>query len=233
MNIHTLQHNYHNLHLQIAEVLKDSNRSTENLTLVCVSKTVDIETIQTLYQLGHRHFAENRPQIFREKYQALQTSCPEIVWHYVGNLQRRPVKDIINNLDYLHSVDRLSLAKEINKRRINPLKCFVQVNISGEDSKSGFTPQELIEAVESLKELDKLKIIGLMTMAPKYASNQEITSIFKTLSSLQQDIHDLNYPTIPCTELSMGMSQDYTLAIPAGATYIRVGSAFFQESSPQ
>lgn len=227
MDIHTLTQNFQTIENNLNQLAQASHRNTQEITVICVSKTVDIETIQSLYQLGQRHFAENRPEPFLEKSRQLQSSCPDIIWHYIGNLQRRPVKDIINKVDYLHSLDRLSLAKEIQKRRHTPLSCFLQVNVSQEASKSGFAPDELADILQTIQDYDKIIIVGLMTMAPKEASQKDIYTYFNKLHTLQKAIADLKIPNVPCHELSMGMSQDYPQAIAAGSTYLRIGSAFF------
>lgn len=197
-------------------------------TIIAVTKTVDSSTIEALYELGQRHFAENRPGMFLEKFDTLSKKYPDLVWHFIGNLQTRPVKKIINQIDYLHSLDRISLAKEIQKRADNPVNCFLQVNVSGEDSKSGFSPEQLEEVIHEIAQYDKVKIVGLMTMAPIDASDDELHAYFNRLKSLQVDIEAKNIPTAPCTEVSMGMSQDYPIAVQEGATFLRVGSAFFE-----
>lgn len=228
MNSQKLFQNYEQVIHKIHQLAENCSRNMEEITPICVSKTVDANTIRILYEAGQRHFAENRPKPFQEKYAKLHESCPDIIWHYIGHLQRRPVKDIINHIEYLHSLDRLSLAKEVQKRRQHPLNCFLQVNVSGETSKSGFKPEDLTQVIEEIKPLDKINIIGLMTMAPKEASSSDILHYFKTLQTLQEKISKKNIPNMPCHELSMGMSQDYPLAIEAGSTYLRIGSAFFK-----
>lgn len=197
-------------------------------TIIAVTKTVDSSTIEALYELGQRHFAENRPEMFLEKFDTLSEKYPEIVWHFIGNLQTRPVKKIINQIDYLHSLDRISLAKEIQKRAGKPVNCFLQVNVSGEDSKSGFSPEQLEGVILEIAQYDKVKIVGLMTMAPIDASDDELHVYFNRLKRLQVDIEAKSIPSAPCTELSMGMSQDYPIAVQEGTTFLRVGSAFFE-----
>lgn len=199
-------------------------------TVVAVTKTVDEKTMRDLHALGVKHFGENRPDVFLKKYENLADINDEIQWHFIGNLQTRQVKKIINDIDYLHSLDRLSLAKEIQKRAEQPVNCFIQVNVSGEDSKSGFQPDALADTLKELEAYDKLNIIGLMTMAPIDASQEEIHEYFRFLKELQVEVEQSNFTNAPCTEVSMGMSQDYPIAVSEGATFIRVGTAFFKDA---
>ncbi len=151
-------------------------------------------------------------------------------WHYIGSLQTRKVKNIIDKVDYIHSLDRISLAKEINKRADKKMKCFIQVNVSGEESKQGLQPEEVHDFVSELKEYQNIEICGLMTMAPFTSDEQVLRSCFQKLKKLQLDIQAMNLEYAPCTELSMGMSNDYEIAIEEGATMVRIGTALVGES---
>lgn len=195
--------------------------------LVAVSKTVGADQIQALYDLGQRHFGENRYPTLLEKQATLAQTAPDIVWHFIGRVQTRQVKEFINQIDYLHALDRFDLAKEIQKRADHPIKCFFQVNVSGEESKTGYEPEQVFAAIEQLAPYDKIEIVGLMTMAPADALEGELHFFFKTLKHLQLLVQEAGYPHAPCTELSMGMSQDYTIATEEGASFLRVGSALF------
>lgn len=222
----TLKNNFQHIKQTINEHLpNDINEPT----VVTVTKTVDEETIRELHDMGLTHFGENRPDVLLNKYEALSDIRQDIYWHFIGNLQTRQVKKIINEIDYLHSLDRLSLAKEIQKRAEHPINCFLQVNVSGEESKSGFQPADLNDTFKELEVFDKLNIIGLMTMAPIEANQAELQQYFKRLKELQTDIQQRNYSNAPCTEVSMGMSQDYPIAVSEGSTYVRIGTAFFKD----
>lgn len=144
-------------------------------------------------------------------------------------MQRRKVKSIINHIDYFHALDSVRLAQEIQKRATHKINCFIEVNISGEESKHGIRPEELTAFVHELADLSNVSIVGLMTMAPFDADDETIRSIFASLKNLQEEICSLKLKYAPCTELSMGMSQDFPLAIIEGATYIRVGTALFKK----
>lgn len=207
--------------------LEKINRKNTSVQVVAVTKNRSIQETKEIIQGGFFHLAENRPEGLLEKQKEL--SDYDITWHFIGNLQTRKVKEIINRIDYLHSLDRLSLAKEIEKRAQDSVRCFVQVNVSGEDTKSGVAPEKLEEFILELATFSKIKVIGLMTMAPKTSNEEVIRSIFSKLKNYQKQIERKKIPHAPCTELSMGMSGDYQVAIEEGATYIRIGSLFFQE----
>lgn len=146
----------------------------------------------------------------------------------IGSLQRRKVKSVINLVDYFHALDSVSLAEEIQKRAKHPIKCFLQVNISEEESKHGFTISELPQVIEELAQLNQIQLVGLMTMAPLGASEGTIRDIFKKANKLRLKLESENRKNMPFTELSMGMSGDYKIAIQEGATFVRIGSSFFK-----
>ena len=223
-----LNKNFQAIQTQIQEATSSAERPADSVKLVAVTKTVPTDTMRDLFALGMKTFGENRTDVLVKK-QAELADLTDIEWHFIGNLQSRQVKSIINSIDYLHSLDRLSLAKEIQKRAEETVKCFVQVNVSGETSKSGFEPSELESTLEQLAAYDKIQVIGLMTMAPIDATEAELHQYFKQLKELQTSIAAQKLTHAPCTDVSMGMSQDYPIAIAEGATFIRVGSAFFQE----
>jgi len=179
-----------------------------------------------LLPLGVRHIGENRVDKFLEKYQALKDY--PVTWHLIGTLQRRKVKEVIPYVDYFHALDSLKLAQEIQKRTDHVIKCFLQVNISGEESKHGFSKEELLELLPELAKLDQIEYVGLMTMAPFEADSDELKEIFKDTQALQAEIREKQIPNMPMTELSMGMSRDFKEAIQFGSTFVRIGTAFFK-----
>lgn len=221
-----LAKNSQSIQAKVGEAAKSSNRKPEEIQIVAVTKSVDIETTRQVFQLGYQHLAENRVSQLLEKQAALQ-DCASVKWHFIGHLQRRKVKLVINKIDYFHALDRLSLAEEIQKRAEREIRCFVQVNVSNEASKQGLAIDEVINFIKELKAFSKIKVVGLMTMAPKNASDETLHQFFTTLKRLQMRIEALKMPYAPCTELSMGMSQDYPIAIQEGATFVRIGTAFF------
>lgn len=190
--------------------------------VVAVTKQVDADRTQEAIDAGIIHIGENRPEGLLRKQREIDA---EVKWHYVGNLQTRKVKEIINEVDFLHSLDRDSLAKEIQKRADDVVRCFVQVNVSGEESKSGVSSEEAAEFVQSLAQYDKIQVVGLMTMAPITKDEELIRQVFRGLKKLQVEIADKNWPHAPCKELSMGMSGDYLIAAEEGASFVRIGTA--------
>jgi len=196
-----------------------------NVTIIGVTKYVDTAVAEELYQNGITHLGENRVDVFLEKYHSIKTKP---VWHFIGSLQTRKVKDVIDKIDYLHSLDRLSLADEIQKRTSKPIKCFVQVNVTGEDSKHGLQPDAVMDFIVQLADHDKIEIVGLMTMAPDTDDNQIIRSCFASLKGLQKKVQEKGLKHAPCTELSMGMTNDYMIATCEGATFVRLGRCLIE-----
>ena len=211
---------------QIADASQKANRDLDSVSVIAVTKYVDVETAEALLPLGVHHIGENRVDKFLEKYQALKDR--PVTWHLIGTLQRRKVKDVISFVDYFHALDSLKLAQEIQKRTDHVIKCFLQVNISGEESKHGFSKEALLEQLADLAQLDQIEYVGLMTMAPFEADTDELRTIFKKTQELQAEIREKQIPNMPMTELSMGMSRDYEEAIQFGSTFVRIGTAFFK-----
>ena len=195
------------------------------VTIVGVTKYVDTHVTEQLYQNGIMHLGENRVDVFLEKYNSIKTKP---VWHFIGTLQTRKVKDVIDKIDYLHSLDRFSLAEEIQKRATNTVKCFVQVNVTDEESKHGLQPDTLMDFISQLADYDKIEIIGLMTMAPDIEDELVIRSCFASLKLLQQKVQAMGLKHAPCLELSMGMTNDYQIAVEEGATFVRLGRCLIE-----
>ena len=221
-----LKENTERVFQQIKDASQQSGREANSVSVVAVTKYVDVPTAEALLPLGVHHIGENRVDKFLEKYEALKGR--NITWHLIGTLQRRKVKDVIQYIDYFHALDSLKLAEEIQKRSDRVVKCFLQVNISREESKHGFSREELLELLPELATLDKIEYVGLMTMAPFEASSDELKEIFKATQDLQLEIREKQIPNMPMTDLSMGMSRDYKEAIEFGSTFVRIGTAFFK-----
>ncbi|MER0122595.1 YggS family pyridoxal phosphate-dependent enzyme [Streptococcus sp. ZJ93] len=220
------QHNKDAVFTAVELAKKNVHRSQDLVNVIAVTKYVDSSIAKELVKTGIEHIGENRVDKFLEKYHALADE--KLTWHLIGSLQRRKVKDVINYVDYFHALDSIRLAQEIQKRAEKPIKCFLQVNISKEESKHGFLIEEIDEVLEELLLLDKVEVVGLMTMAPFEASQAELVQIFSTAQDLQQELASRHLPHMPFTELSMGMSGDFEEAIQCGATFIRIGTAFFK-----
>lgn len=215
---------------QIQEACIRAGRNPEDITLIAVTKSVSSNRAQSLVDAGVKHLGENRLEGLLEKQEQVMG---DVNWHFIGNLQTRKVKDLIHTIDCLHSLDRMSLAKEVNKRAAEPIDCFVQVNVSGEQSKSGITPEDADEFFDQLAAYENVRVIGLMTMAPNTEDEALIRRVFRSLRELRDKIASKQLPHAPCTELSMGMSNDFKIAIEEGATHIRVGTALVGTESEE
>ncbi|MCB0410189.1 MAG: YggS family pyridoxal phosphate-dependent enzyme [Flavobacteriales bacterium] len=203
----------------------------EHVTLVAVSKTKPNEAILEAYQAGQRVFGENKVQELTEKYESLPK---DIEWHMIGHLQSNKVKYIAPFVHLIHGIDSLKLLKEVHKRaeqnnRI--INCLLQMHIAEEDSKFGFDENEIKELLESedFKNLQNVKIVGLMGMATYTDDENQISKEFKSLKNLFDQLKTLNTFNFQLSTLSMGMSGDYKLAIKEGSNMVRVGSAIFGE----
>lgn len=213
--------NLHEIDKNIRQACEKSNRNREEITVIGVTKYVTIERTEETINAGIKNIGENRLEGFLEKYEYIQDKAK---WHFIGTLQTRKAKDIIDKVDAVHSLDRLSLAKEINKRAAEPIDCFVQVNVSGEDTKHGLSPDDVVSFIEKLAGYENIRVAGLMTMAPHLDDEERLREIFKRLAALRDNIMTKNLTHAPCEFLSMGMSNDYQIAVEEGATHIRIGS---------
>lgn len=211
---------------KIAKACEKVGRDPEEVTIIAVTKYVTIERAQEALKAGIIHLGENRDQELLKKYEVLGN---QPIWHFIGTLQTRKVKKIIDKVDYIHSLDRLSLAEEIHKRANRKIPCFVQVNVSGEESKHGLPPEEVLPFIQQLAMYSNIEIVGLMTMAPYIKDEQILRNCFRSLKQLQDEIQNLKLPYAPCTELSMGMSNDYEIAVEEGATFVRIGTSLVGE----
>ncbi|MBC2389559.1 YggS family pyridoxal phosphate-dependent enzyme [Listeria booriae] len=220
--------NLQKIETKIAKAAQTGGRDRSDVHLVAVTKTVDVAAMEKLYDLGVRHFGENRADVFTEKVAALADKT-DIVWHYIGSLQTRKVRAILPHISFLHSLDRKSLADEIEKRATEKVACFLQVNISEEETKHGFNAEEALAFVQS-QNYQHVEIVGLMTMAPNTDDEQTLHHVFQGLKALQLEIEKLGIANVPCHELSMGMTNDFEIAIEDGATFIRVGRALVEEN---
>lgn len=208
----------------IQRACQRSGRHPKDIQVVAVTKYVDVERIKETLAAGLEHIGENKAQDVRRKWEA---AGQRGIWHFIGYLQSNKVKYVIDKCRYIHSLDRFSLAKEIEKRAAKlgrTVDCFVQVNVSGEESKHGLKAEEVETFVEQLAEYEHIRVIGLMTMAPHVRNAEETRPVFQRLKQLQLTLQEKKWPHAPSTECSMGMSNDYEVAIEEGATFIRLGS---------
>ncbi|KPJ22479.1 YggS family pyridoxal phosphate-dependent enzyme [Streptococcus phocae] len=202
-----------------------AQRPKDSVAVIAVTKYVDSTVAGRLIDTGIEHIAENRVDKFLDKYEALKDK--PVKWHLIGTLQRRKVKDVINVVDYFHALDSVKLASEIEKRANHPINCFLQVNISNEESKHGFKLDEVNQAVDEISKMSHVHLVGIMTMAPADASPDQLATIFHQANQLRKSLQSKQRKNMPFTELSMGMSGDYQLAIQEGSTFVRIGRSFF------
>jgi pyridoxal phosphate enzyme (YggS family) len=203
------------------------DRNPDMVKLVAVSKNFPVETIKTTYELGQRLFGENRVQELKTKISQLPA---DIEWHLLGTLQRNKVKDVVATATLIHSVDSFALAKEISKQALKKAltaNILLQVNIAGEESKHGFEATELLKQIKEMCTLPGIKIKGLMTIAPFVKNPEEVRPVFRQLKVLAGEIVQLKLNGVEMKELSMGMSNDFTVAVEEGATLVRIGSRIF------
>ncbi|MYL28252.1 MULTISPECIES: YggS family pyridoxal phosphate-dependent enzyme [Halobacillus] len=205
----------------IEQACQRCGRDPKEVSIVAVTKYVSVERAQEALDAGLCNLGENRKEGLLEKYEAIGA---EATWHFIGSLQSRKVKEVIDYVSMIHSLDRRSLAKEIDKRASATVPCFVQVNISGEDSKHGLPASEVEGFVEAMEAFPNVKIVGLMTMAPHIEDEERLRGVFRQLRAVRDRIRNKGYAHAPCEYLSMGMSNDYALAVEEGATHIRLGS---------
>lgn len=204
-----------------------AGRKREEVTLIAVSKTKPVETLQEAYDLGVRIFGENKVQELTAKYEALPK---DIHWHMIGHLQTNKVKYIIDKAELIHSVDSLKLAETIEKEAAKHdliADILVEVNVAEEESKFGMKMEEVIPFVEKVSAFPHVRVRGLMTIAPFVEDPEENRSIFADLHKLYIDIKKKNHDNDIVSVLSMGMTNDYEVAIEEGATMVRVGTGIF------
>lgn len=211
--------------LQLAKI-KENIKNYENVKIVAATKYFDIDKTKEIIDAGITDIGENRKDTFLAKYEAFKDL--NLTWHFFGVIKIPPKLSttFIDSIDYLHSLDSIDLANAINKARkkTEPLKCFVQVNLSNSANRSGLTESRVIPFVKSLAKYEKIEVVGLMTIANFTFDDEVLKNIFSTLKELQEEVKALNLPYAPCNELSMGMSNDYKVAVKCGATMIRIGT---------
>lgn len=194
-----------------------------DVTIVAASKYVSSSDIKVLLDAGINNIGENRVESFLHKYEELKDS--NIIWHFIGHLQRNKALQVIDKIDYLESLDSLKLAKLINSHRLSPLKCFVEVSINLEENKNGVPYFEAENFIKELKQYPNIEVVGLMMMAVASSDSSSLREQFSKLRILRDNIE--NNLKIKLPYLSMGMSEDYIEAIKEGATHVRLGRILF------
>ncbi|MBQ8558905.1 MAG: YggS family pyridoxal phosphate-dependent enzyme [Tyzzerella sp.] len=214
---------------RIQEACKRANRNRDEVTLIAVSKTKPVSMLQEVYDEGIRCFGENKVQELTDKYDQLPN---DIEWHMIGHLQRNKVKYIVDKVALIHSVDSVRLAETIEQeaaKRDVIANILIEVNVAEEDSKFGLKVDEVLPMIEEISKFPHIRIQGLMTIAPYVENPEENRSIFASLQKLSVDIAEKNIDNVSVKVLSMGMTNDYEVAIEEGATMVRVGTGIFGE----
>ena len=208
------------------KLVKDSLKDYPNVKIVAATKYMSTDQARELVEAGINNLGENRTDMMLEKYEELKDY--DIKWHFFGVLQSRKIKNIVNKISCLHSLDRMSIALELDKKLDAPLDCFIQVNISDEGNKQGVPVGKVKTFVKQLIVCKNIRVIGLMCIAKMTPDHKLIREEFQKLKKIQMEIESMNLPYAPCHELSMGMSNDYKIAVEEGASTIRIGRIFIR-----
>ncbi len=227
----SLRENFDKVSDSVKSASEKAGRESGAVKLIAVSKTVTSDKIREMYAFGQRNFAENRPQVLRDKVKELE-DISDINWHFIGHLQNNKIKYVYPVAALVHSIDRRELLDEFAEwAKKTGRKCpvLLQVHISREEAKQGFDVEEILDVVKDYRDNEYLDIRGMMGMAPLDADDDKVRACFKELSDLFEASKKLEGPSYKAQELSMGMSGDFPIAIAEGATLVRVGTALFKE----
>jgi hypothetical protein len=219
--------NYREVEANVQEAARRAGRDPKEITLIAVSKTKPLEDIEELIRIGVREFGENKPQELRDKYEAVSTP---VHFHQIGHLQTNKVKYIIDKAVLIHSVDSMHLAEQIQKeaeKRDLTAQVLIEVNAAEEETKFGVTLDTAAALVKEISVLPNVHICGLMTIAPFVDDPEENRPVFRAMHELLLDIKSQRIDNVDMNVLSMGMTNDYEVAIEEGATMVRVGTAIF------
>ncbi|MBQ9757464.1 MAG: YggS family pyridoxal phosphate-dependent enzyme [Clostridia bacterium] len=211
---------------KIGEAALSAGRKADEIKLIAVTKTYGADLINEAIDFGVTDIGENRVQEIMEKYESVK----QVRWHLIGHLQKNKVKYIIDKVELIHSVDSVELALEIDKKakKIDKIqKILLEVNVSGEESKFGIEPERCLDICREISRLENVKILGLMTVAPFTDDETLLGNVFSGLKKLAAEIENENIENVSMDELSMGMTNDFPLAIEKGATMVRVGTGIF------
>ena len=210
---------------RIERACERSRRSPEEITLVAITKGFEASVIRTAFDLGIIDFGENRVQEAEGKIAQVSDLRPTVTWHMVGHLQSNKAKAALEIFDIIHSVDSIRLAGILNRLAKKQLPILLEVNVSGESTKAGFSPDEVAPAVKEMRQLPNLNLMGLMTVAPMTAEPEEVRPVFRKLREMRD--------SLGLKHLSMGMTDDFELAVAEGSTMIRIGTGIFSPRKHQ
>lgn len=224
----SIKENIDNIMEKINSAAKKAGRDYKDITVIAVSKTVDAQRAKEAVEGGINNLGENRVQELVSKHEQLQNQ--DIKWHMIGHLQKNKVKYIIDKVELIHSVESESLAKEIDKRAKQHdlvVKVLIELNVGEEESKFGVKVEEIYEFVKSLEKFENIKVMGLMTVAPYAENPEDIRWVFKKMKEIYDNVSNMNLSNFDMKYLSMGMTNDFEIAIEEGANIIRIGTAIF------
>jgi len=225
--VEIIKNNLEIINEKIKKAALKVERNPEEIKLVAVTKTATIEQIEEAIKAGVKIIGENKVQEAKEKYQIITA---DIEWHLVGHLQTNKVKYAVEIFDCIHSVDSIKLAEEIDKRSLQfgkTTNVLVEVNVSGEETKYGIKPEEVVLFLKNISEFTGIRVRGLMTIAPIVEDKEEVRPYFRRLRELSKEIKSKNIKNVKMDYLSMGMSEDFEIAIEEGANMVRIGRGIF------
>lgn len=224
-----------NIQQNITDILKNVEKAAnkvgktlDDITVIAVTKTVDSKRATEAVDAGLFNLGENRVQEFMNKYEKMDNS--NINWHIIGHLQTNKVKYIINKVKLIHSLESLSLAQEIDKKSKQHgviTEVLIELNIGEEESKFGIKSNELIDFIKSIEVFENLKVVGLMTVAPFVENKEDVRWVFKEMKNLYDIVSNMSFKNVEMKYLSMGMTNDYDVAIEEGSNIVRIGTAIF------
>ena len=214
-----IEANIREVRRRMALACERSRRSVDEITLVAITKGFEAPVVRAAFDSGIKDFGENRVQEAEEKIAQLKDLRPAVTWHMVGHLQSNKARVAVELFDIIHSVDSIKLAEILNRRAEKPLPVLLEVNVSGEVTKAGFSLGELAAAAKEIGQLPNIKLIGLMTVAPFVPDPEAVRPVFRELRELRD--------SMGLKQLSMGMTDDFEVAIEEGATMLRIGRAIF------
>lgn len=243
----TLKERYELVMHRVARAAERRGRRAEDVLVVAVSKYAEMDDVRELYELGHRDFGESRPQQLAQRAAMMNEwlerrgrfggASPEPArWHMIGRLQRNKVRKLLPDVRLIHSIDSMRLAEEIQTcalKRETETEALLQVNVSGEASKTGVTPPAAPHVAEQIDTMTYLRLRGLMTMAPLAEDPEDVRSVFEQTHALFEDVQKLGVSEGRFNILSMGMSHDYEIAIECGSNCVRIGSSIFGDPGPR
>lgn len=231
-NVKTVKENIEKVVRRVQTACEKTGRDPDSVTIIPVTKTVDVKRIKKVIDCGYHEVAENKVQEAENKAEILKDNSPPPSWHFVGLLQSNKVNKVVNFASMIQSVDRMKIVKKLNKRLKKlgkDMPVLIQINVSGEDSKYGLHPDDALSFIEQAASFEHIKIKGLMTIGLFSDDWPKVRKGFRLLRELRDNIKTKDIPGVEMETLSMGMTNDFEIAIEEGATVVRIGRAIFGE----